>query len=181
MRLDGPGLAQSPGGQLRHATTRRRRRTHPGTALDAWFRTRTKRRRSLRSQELAGAIEHLHYAVFRRYTNQLTRAERSRLDNTIDNALFKIDRYLSRADAAEAARYEDEVRGLRQSIRDGRERLERQVEHGPPRRSQAGPARVALRRVVRGIRRRAVRNAGLRGRAGRRLRRRRGRPPAPPQ
>ena len=29
--------------------------------------------------------------------NQLTRAERSRLDNTIDNALFKIDRYLPRA------------------------------------------------------------------------------------
>ena len=27
-------------------------------------------------EELAGAIEHLHYAVFRRYNNQLTRAER---------------------------------------------------------------------------------------------------------
>jgi restriction system protein len=79
------------------------------------------------SQELAGAIEHLHYAVFRRYGNQLTRAERSRLDNTIDNAFFKIDRYLSRALAPEAARYEDEVRGLRQSVRDGRERLERQM------------------------------------------------------
>jgi restriction system protein len=79
------------------------------------------------SQEMAGAIEHLHYAVFRRYSNQLTRAERSRLDNTIDNALFKIDRYLSRAEVSEAARYEGEVRGLRQSIRDGRERLERQM------------------------------------------------------
>jgi restriction system protein len=79
------------------------------------------------SQELAGAIEHLHYAVFRRYSNQLTRAERSRLDNTIDNALFKIDRYLSRAEASEAAQYDGEVRGLRQSIRDGRERLERQM------------------------------------------------------
>ena len=78
-------------------------------------------------RELAGAIEHLHYAVFRRYDNQLTRAERSRLDNTIDNALFKIDRYLIRAEAPEAARHEDEVRSLRQSIRDGRERLERQV------------------------------------------------------
>ena len=65
------------------------------------------------SHELAGAIEHLHYAVFRRYSNQLTRAERSRLDNTIDNALFKIDRYLSRAEPSEVARYEDEVRGLR--------------------------------------------------------------------
>ena len=79
-------------------------------------------------QELAGAIEHLHYAVYRRYMNQLTRSERSRLDNTIDNALFKIDRYLSRTEASEAARHEEDVRGLRQSIRDGRERLERQVQ-----------------------------------------------------
>jgi restriction system protein len=77
--------------------------------------------------ELAGAIEHLHYAVFRRYSNQLTRAERSRLDNTIDNALFKIDRYLSTTATPEAERYQDEVRGLRQSIRDGRERLEQQA------------------------------------------------------
>jgi restriction system protein len=79
------------------------------------------------SLELAGAIEHLHYAVHRRYANQLTRAERSRLDNTIDNALFKIDRYLGRADSALVARHEDEIHGLRQSIRDGRERLERQL------------------------------------------------------
>jgi restriction system protein len=79
------------------------------------------------SQELAGAIEHLHYAIFRRYGNQLTRAERSRLDNTIDNALFKIDRYLLRAQPPEAARHEDEVRSLRQAVRDGRERLERQM------------------------------------------------------
>jgi restriction system protein len=79
------------------------------------------------SRELAGAIEHLHYAVYRRYTNQLTRAERARLDNTIDNALFKIDRYMIRADPSEAARHEDDVRGLRVSIRDGRERLERQA------------------------------------------------------
>ena len=50
--------------------------------------------------ELAGAIEHLQYAVFRRYNNQLTRAERSRLDNTIDNALFKIDRFLLHAPPA---------------------------------------------------------------------------------
>ncbi len=78
-------------------------------------------------RELAGAVEHLHYAVFRRYSNQLTRAERSRLDNSIDNALFKIDRYLVRAEASEAARYEDDVRALRQSIRDGRERLEQRV------------------------------------------------------
>jgi restriction system protein len=77
--------------------------------------------------ELDGAIEHLHYAIHRRYSNQLTRAERSRLDNTIDNALFKIDRYLNRSEKSESARYIDEVHAFRQSIRDGRERLEQQA------------------------------------------------------
>jgi restriction system protein len=77
--------------------------------------------------ELAGALEHLHYAVFRRYSNQLTRAERSRLDNTIENTLFKVDRYLSHAQPAEVACHEDDIRSLRLSIRDGRERLERQA------------------------------------------------------
>ena len=50
--------------------------------------------------EFAGALEHLRYAVFRRFANQLTRAERTRLDNTIENTLFKIDRYLDRTDPA---------------------------------------------------------------------------------
>ena len=77
--------------------------------------------------ELDAAIEHLHYAIHRRYSNQLTRAERSRLDNTIDNALFKIDRYLNRSEKSESSRYIDEVHTFRQSIRDGRERLERQA------------------------------------------------------
>src|SRR5262249_53579869 len=44
---------------------------------------------------------------------------------SIDNALFKIDRYLLRLDAAEAARHEPEVGELRESIREGRERVER--------------------------------------------------------
>ncbi len=76
--------------------------------------------------ELAGALEHLEYAVFRRYNNHLTRAERSRLDNTIDNALFKIDRYLQKLDAPLAERYEAEVQSLRQGICQGREQLEKQ-------------------------------------------------------
>jgi restriction system protein len=76
--------------------------------------------------ELAGAMEHLEYAVYRRYHNQLTRAERARLDNSIDNALFKIDRYLQRLDPEESARHEAEVREIREAIRDGRERVERQ-------------------------------------------------------
>lgn len=77
-------------------------------------------------QELAGAIEHLHYAVFRRYHNQLTRAERSRLDNSIDNALFKIDRYLPRIEPSQAARHIADVGALRDAVREGREQLERQ-------------------------------------------------------
>jgi restriction system protein len=77
-------------------------------------------------RELAGAIEHLQYAVHRRYQNQLTRSERSRLDNSIDNALFKIDRYLLRLGPAESARSEAEVQELRATIREGRERVERQ-------------------------------------------------------
>ena len=75
--------------------------------------------------ELAGAIEHLQYAVFRRFQNQLTRAERTRLDNTIENALFKIDRYLERTDPDERLR--DGSRGRRAAGGDprGREQTER--------------------------------------------------------
>src|SRR4051794_32926142 len=54
--------------------------------------------------ELAGAIEHLEYAIFRRYQNQLTRAERARLDNSIRNALFKVDRHVERLEGAERDR-----------------------------------------------------------------------------
>ena len=48
--------------------------------------------------------------MFRRYDNQLTRSERSRLDNTIDNALFKIDRFCCTRRAEEIGPFEDEVR-----------------------------------------------------------------------
>jgi len=75
--------------------------------------------------ELAGAIEHLQYAVFRRYENQLTRAERTRLDNTIENALFKIDRYLERTDADQRLRTAPEIAALRATIRASREKAER--------------------------------------------------------
>jgi restriction system protein len=79
------------------------------------------------ARELAGAIEHLEYAVFRRYNNQLTRAERSRLDNTIDNALFKIDRYFQHAPAETIAPFEDEVRTIRMAIRTAREDVEKRI------------------------------------------------------
>ncbi len=79
----------------------------------------------LSSREMEGAIEHLRYAVFRRFHNQLTRAERTRLDNTIENALFKIDRYLERAIVEEVELFEPEVSALRTAIREGREQMER--------------------------------------------------------
>src|SRR5271157_1697749 len=75
--------------------------------------------------EFAGALEHLRYAVFRRFENQLTRAERTRLDNTIENTLFKIDRFLDQTDTALRQRLSPEVADVRQAIRDGREKFER--------------------------------------------------------
>jgi restriction system protein len=81
---------------------------------------------ALRSpEELAGAFEHLDFAVFRRYQNQLTRAERARLDNTIDNALFKVERYLDRLDGEPRADATASFHALREAVRDGRERAER--------------------------------------------------------
>jgi restriction system protein len=80
--------------------------------------------------ELAGAIEHLQYAVFRRYQNQLTKAERARLDNTIQNALFKIDRYVERLDEPDRARVEAECRVLRDQVRDGREMADKLRQQG---------------------------------------------------
>lgn len=80
--------------------------------------------------ELAGAIEHLRYAVFRRYQNNLTKAERLRLDNTIENALFKVDRYVERLDDDERCRVEAECRDIRDLVRDGRERADRMRQQG---------------------------------------------------
>ncbi len=75
--------------------------------------------------ELEGALEHLEYAIFRRYENQLTRAERARLDNTIENALFKVDRYLKRQEGAEREEIEARCLALRETVVSGRERMER--------------------------------------------------------
>jgi len=75
--------------------------------------------------EFAGALEHLEYAVFRRYQNQLTRAERARLDNTIDNALFKAERFARQCEGAERAGAERSLEAVRASIRTGREQAER--------------------------------------------------------
>jgi restriction system protein len=75
--------------------------------------------------ELAGAMEHLEYSVFRRYQNQLTRAEKARLDNTIDNALFKVERYAGQLEGAERTRVERDASAMRDAIREGREHVER--------------------------------------------------------
>jgi restriction system protein len=75
--------------------------------------------------EFAGALEHLEYAVFRRYQNQLTRAERSRLDNTIENALFKAERYTAGLEPEERSGVEDDLEAIRKTVREGRERVER--------------------------------------------------------
>jgi restriction system protein len=86
---------------------------------------------AIRSEaELAGAIEHLQYAVFRRYQNQLTKAERARLDNTIQNAMFKIDRYVERIDEPDRARVEAECRVLRDQVREGRELADKLRQQG---------------------------------------------------
>jgi restriction system protein len=76
------------------------------------------------SAELAGALEHLEYAVFRRYDNQLTRAERARLDNSIQNALFKIERYTERLAGEERTKVEQQWQALRDQVIRGKERAE---------------------------------------------------------
>ena len=45
--------------------------------------------------ELAGALEHLEFSIFRRYQNQLTKAERARLDNRrrIADSLIAANKY----------------------------------------------------------------------------------------
>ena len=75
--------------------------------------------------EFLGAVEHLEFAIFRRYNNVLTRAERARLDNTIENALFKAERYAEKLEPDEKARVEDDLEAMKKSLRDGREHAEK--------------------------------------------------------
>ncbi len=75
--------------------------------------------------EFQGAVEHLDYAIFRRYENQLTRAERARLDNTIDNALFKVERYVKSLPDVEQDDAQSRCIALREAVITGRERAER--------------------------------------------------------
>src|SRR4051794_13427381 len=92
--------------------------------------------------ELAGAFEHLEYALFRRYHNQLTRADRARLDNSIRNALFKVDRFLERLDDGPARQQvEGRRQALRQAMLDGQgrsERLQRQARTAEQKLAQLG-------------------------------------------
>lgn len=75
--------------------------------------------------EWAGAVEHLQYAIFRRHQNQLTRGERARLDNTIRNTLYKMERYLERLDTVARIAPEADYLAAREAFVDGQERAER--------------------------------------------------------
>jgi len=75
--------------------------------------------------ELEGALEHLEYAVFRRFENQLTKSERARLDNTIRNALFKIERYESKLDSPARERVATRRAAIAEQVRTAREEAER--------------------------------------------------------
>ncbi|HEX8200972.1 MAG TPA: restriction endonuclease [Isosphaeraceae bacterium] len=94
--------------------------------------------------ELDGAFEHLEYAVFRRYQNQLSRAERTRLDNSIRAALFKVDRFVARLEGPRRAAAEAHARTLRDAIQEAREateRLRRQAQRAELKLAQLGSLR----------------------------------------
>ncbi len=119
--------------------------------------------------ELVGALEHLRYAVFRRFENQLTRAERTRLDNSIENAALQ-DRSLSRSHHRRPA----PCSGNRRPAQPDpcRARTVRADAHpGASGRAKACATVVAVCRELRGVCCRTVRGSGLRGRADRRHRR----------
>ena len=91
--------------------------------------------------QFAGAIEHLEYAIHRRYENTLTRSERVRLDNTIRNALFKADRYVGALIGPERETDESRLAPLRAAAVEGRERAEnlrRQARQAEKRLEQLG-------------------------------------------
>ncbi len=75
--------------------------------------------------ELEDAFEHLEYAVYRRFENQLTRAERSRMDNTIRNALYKIRRFGERWEGPEKEEIERRRRMIERFVVESEEKLER--------------------------------------------------------
>lgn len=93
------------------------------------------------ASEFHQAVETLAYSLFRLKHNRLTRAERPRLENLVENAIFKCDRFLklysetaSEADLAEYMQIREEMaehrrlallqRNLAQGIRQKLEQLE---------------------------------------------------------
>ena len=77
------------------------------------------------AQEFRSAVETLAYSVFRLARNRLTRAERPRLENLIDNAIFKMVRHLDRGgpvlDPADVAEFEQ----LRSQVAEDRRQADR--------------------------------------------------------
>jgi restriction system protein len=88
--------------------------------------------------ELEGALEHLEYAVHRRFEHTLTRVERARLDNSITGAMYKIERCLERLPAGERAPHEIRFHAIRDQVRDARQRLAQQIQ-----RARRGETRLA--------------------------------------
>ena len=76
--------------------------------------------------EFEGALDHIEYAVFRRFQNVLTRAERGRLDNTIDNALYKAQRFLERFQGERLPGWQSRLEAARGQVAGHRERTGRQ-------------------------------------------------------
>lgn len=75
--------------------------------------------------EYLGAIEHLEYSIFRRYNNQLTRGERARLDNTVSNTLFKLERYVDNCPPTDRSRVQQTIESIKATVREYRDLDER--------------------------------------------------------
>ena len=75
--------------------------------------------------EYLGAIEHLEYSIFRRYNNQLTRADRARLDNTVSNTIFKLERYVENSPPTDRFKVQQTINSLKDSVREYRDLDER--------------------------------------------------------
>lgn len=77
------------------------------------------------ASEFRSAVETLAYSLFRLRNNRLTRAERPRLENLVENAIFKMDRHLQRSGAVLADADTAEFQELRHQVAEERRLAER--------------------------------------------------------
>jgi restriction system protein len=82
--------------------------------------------------EFQQAVETLAYSIFRLNNNRLTRAERPRLENLVENAIFKCDRFLSKLSVAIEPAFLTEYQHLRQEFAEQRRLalIQRRVSQG---------------------------------------------------